>query len=152
MGFNINSQPAAQASEHGYQFEPVYPGTRQGIGATITVRGPHSEAVREHARLKLRESQTRELVARKRGKSVEPLTLDDVESNLVALAVAYTMGWDGMETQPGQPLPFSPAAAAEVYRAHPWMRDQVIEEAQDLGNFIKPSSPSSSNTPEPSSA
>jgi len=151
MTFNASATPStAQASEDGYTFEPTYPGTQQGIGANITVRGPRSQVVREHARIKLQQAQARDVAARRRGKP-EPLSLDEVEDSMIELATIYTMGWAGIESAPGQSLPFSEQAARDLYRAHPWLRDQVIEEAQELGNFIKPSKNSSSSTPAPNS-
>lgn len=140
----------AQASEAGHEFEPIYP-DGSPLGAKITVRGPRSQAVRDHAARMYAKSTARELQAKKTGKPAEPLTLAQVDESLTDLAVAYTMGWSGMETA-GQALPHSDDEARELYTAHPWLREQVINEAQDLGNFIKPACKTSTPTPAQSSA
>ena len=61
MSFDIRKVPStASASEQGHSFEPTYPGTSTGIGATLTVRGPRSQAVRDHARRQYAQAQARE--------------------------------------------------------------------------------------------
>lgn len=151
MSFDTQRPSAAQASEQGHTFEPVYPGTDTGIGASITVRGPRSPAVRDHARRQFAQAQAREQAARKLGKLPEPPELDELDASLTDMAVVYTLGWSGME-QGGQVLPFSEEAARALYTAHPWLREQIVAEAQDLGKFIRPSLPNSSSTPGPSSS
>lgn len=150
MAFDLNTTSLAHSSEQGYTFEPVFPGTGQGIGATITVRGPHSAAVRELMRRNLAESQARELQAKKRGKDAEPLTLAFMEARVTEMACTFAMGWSGFEIE-GQPVPFSAEAARNLFTAQPWIREQVIEEAQDLGNFISAASKNSSTMPAASS-
>ena len=149
MTFDTARPSARQASEQGYTFEPLYPGTDTGIGATITVRGPRSEVVREHARQQFAAAQAREQASRKHGRIAEPPELDELDQSLTDMAVVYTIGWDGME-EGGQSLPFSGDAARKLYSLHTWLREQVITEGQDLGKFIKPSSMSLLSTPGPS--
>lgn len=150
MSFDLSRIPSvATASEAGHSFEPVYPGTTQPIGATITVRGPRSAAVRDHARRKYGQAQAREQAARKIGRPSDPMQLDELEESLVELAVVYTVGWAGID-QAGAAVPFSAEAARQLYTDHPWIREQVIEQAQDLGKFIRPSAKNSSSTPPPS--
>jgi hypothetical protein len=55
-------------------------------------------------------------------------------------------------TEDGQPLPFTVEAARSLYTAHPWLREQVIAEGQDLGKFVSPSQKNSSSMPKPSSS
>lgn len=149
MSFDTRRPSAAAASEEGHAFEPVYPGSSQGIGATISVRGPRAAAVREHARRQFAQAQAREAAARKSGKPAEAPELDELDQALTDMAVVYTLGWQGMQEGEAE-LPFSEAAARTLYTAHPWLREQVIAEGQDLGKFIRPFSTSSSSTPGPS--
>lgn len=137
MSFETNRKSAAQACEDGHSFEPVFPDTDIGIGATITVRGPRSQAARELARREYARAQASELSQRKAGKPESAPELDALDDVLTDMAVAYTMDWQGMEAV-GQPLPYSEAAARTLYRQQPWLCGQVIREAQDLGNFIRP--------------
>lgn len=149
MSFDASRPSAHQASEEGHTFEPLYPGTSQGIGATLTVRGPRSAKVREHARRQFAQAQQRELAARKAGKPAEAPELDDIDQSLTDMAVAYTMGWQGIEEQ-GVPVEFSEAAAQRLYSQHTWLREQAIAEGQDLGKFVRPCSKPSTSTPAPS--
>lgn len=150
MSFKRRTTATADACETGFAFEPVYP-TGEPIGATFTVRGPQSPAVRRHQQARLELLRQRELAAKRHRKEPEPLTLDELQAALVELAVAYTIGWQGVEEDDGSAVPFDDDAARGLYRAHPWLRDQVIEQGSDLGNFIKPASSNSSSTPAPSS-
>lgn len=152
MAFKTTTPTAAAASESGHEFEPRYPGRPDGIDAFITVRGPRSPVMRAYAARSLAESQARELEAKRQRQDVQPLSLDEIDARTLDVAVQFTMGWRGFEGAGGAPLEFSEAAARKLYTDHPWIRDQVIAEAQELGNFIKPLSISSSSTPAPSSA
>ena len=151
MSFDARQPSAADACDAGHAFEPVYPGTSTGIGATFTVRGPRSPRVREHARRQFEQVQQRELAARKAGKLAEAPPLDELDASLTDMAVAYTMGWQGVEEN-GTPLPFSEDAARRLYTDHTWLREQVIAEGQDLGKFVTPSSKGFTSTPGPSSS
>lgn len=150
MSFDLSAfRPAADLSEAGHTFEPLLPGSGVGIGATITVRGPQSAAVVAHNEERYAAARRRDALARKRGREAEPVSLADVEAALVDLAVAHTAGWSGM-VDGGSPVACTPQAARSLYAAHPWLRDQVIAEGQELGNFMPKSLSSSSDTPLPS--
>lgn len=151
MHFNRKqTAPAAKASERGYTFEPRYPdGTP--IGATITVRGPESAAVRDLLRQQVREMQARETAGRRRGREAEPRSLEEMEAQAVELAVAYTVTWEGFVDDDVVLAPTETHLRA-IYTDYSWIRRQVIEEAQDLGNFTQPASASCSSTPSTSTA
>jgi len=145
-----NTPKTAAASEAGYTFEPTYPdGT--GIGATITVRGPDSEKVRALVRQQIAQASARELTAKKRGRDLEPLSLEEIEAQVVEMAVAYTVTWKGFEDG-DKTLEPTEANFRLIYTEYPWIRRQVVDEGQDLGNFVRPPSAGSSNTPGRSSA
>lgn len=145
--FDISGPSTQQACEAGHTFEPVWPGTSKGIGATITVRGPHSDAIRQHAEGAIAQARDRAMVTRG---AQQQATVEQLEQQLIDTAVAYTMGWGGI-AEAGTLITFSPEAARRFYRAQPWIREQVLEQGRDLGNFVKPCLPSSSSTSEPSS-
>lgn len=148
---NLQSiRKTSEASEAGYTFEPVYP-DGSGIEATITVRGPDSDKVRALVRQQLAQAAAREQTAKKRGRDPEPLSMDELEAQLVEMAVTYTVTWSGF-SDGDKALEPTAQNFARIYADYPWIRRQVIEQAQDLGNFVKPPSPSSSSTRVPSSA
>lgn len=150
MTFKRETARAGQAAhETGFTFEPRYP-DGSGIGAKITVRGPDSAAVRALVRRQLQVAQDRDAQARKSRRDPEPPTIEQIEAEAVDLAVAYTITWDGFEDA-GVPMEPTEANLRQIYREAPWIRRQVIAEAQDLGNFVRPPLPTSSGTPEQSS-
>ena len=148
MKFDRKNNPKlSAASEAGFTFEPVYP-NGQGIGATITVRGPESAQVRAVLRRQLAELQTRELQAKKRGKEPDAPGLEELEAQAIELAVAYTITWTGFEDG-GVPMDPTEANFRAIYADYSWIRRQVIDEAQDLGNFAQSLSKPCSPTPAP---
>lgn len=148
--FDLKSLPSVKAaSEAGHRFEPRYPGG-EPIGATITVRGPESEPVKRLVREQMAQLQQREALARKRGRDAEALTLEELRQQSIDLAVAYTIDWEGFASA-GEPMAPTEANLRAVYTDHSWLRRQVIDEAQELGNFVKPQPASCSSTPAPSS-
>jgi hypothetical protein len=148
--FDPKSLPSVKAaSEIGHTFEPRYP-FGDPIGATITVRGPESELVKRLVREQMAQLQQREALARKRGRDPEALTLEELRNQSIDLAVAYTIDWNGF-IEAGAPLQPTEANLRAVYTDHSWLRRQVIDEAQELGNFVRPQPASCSSTPAPSS-
>lgn len=151
-GFDI-ARTTAAACEGGYTFTPRFPDGTPMEGVTITVRGPRSAAVRAHAAAQYARAVERDAATRRQrnaGARAPERTLEEIDEDLTALAVAYTAAWTGFASA-GAALPCTPEAAREAWAAHPWLREQVIEEAQALGNFIRPPSASSTSTPPPSS-
>lgn len=148
--FDIAKIPSAQqASEAGYTFDAQYPdGTPAGV--RITVVGPDSEAAKAYATRRFAQMQSRAAAARRTGRDAEELGADELEQQMIELAATYTTGWAGV-LDGGQPLPCTAENARRLYRLHPWLRSQVINEAQTLGNFVRPSLASFSTTPAPSS-
>lgn len=141
--------PTATACEAGYEFEPHYPGSTQGIGAKIKVRGLYSPKVREFLRSRMLAAQTRDLEAKSRGQKPELLTLEANDQESIDLAVAYTSGWSGF-VDGDAPLECTDANLRRIYADHPWLRPQVIDHAENLGNFVGPNSAALLPTSKPS--
>lgn len=155
MSFNRQTTPSvAAASEAGYTFEPVYPGGG-GIGATITVCGPESRAARQLTRVQLKRLHDLDLAARKENRPTDHLSLvlaqdiDEAPRQKADTAAAYTLGWAGFMDGGAELAPSADNYRA-IYLDHPWIADQVIQQAQDLGNFVKPAPKPCSSTPPPS--
>lgn len=150
MTFDCSKTPPMRAaSEQGYRFELKQPPYDTPIGVYITVRGPESEQVREHLGRQIQAEAAREVRARKRGREVEPRSIDEREAEFIELAVACTMAWEGFEDA-GVPMQCTPEKARKLYTDYSWIRAQVVREALDLGNFVRSSSKSCSSTPVPS--
>lgn len=155
MSFNVKATSTAEASEAGFSFEPRYP-NGDGIGATITVCGPESRAARAQTRAQLKRLQAMEMTAKRQGQPVDHLSLvlgqdADESARLKAeTAASYTLAWTGF-TDGAADLPCTDEAKRAMFAAHPWIADQVIAQAQDLGNFVRPQLRPSLPTPQPSS-
>lgn len=149
MSFNPQSYVgSAAACEAGHTFEPSDP-FGQPIGATVTVRGPESEIVRQHLQERRDADHAAELAAAKRGRPMANYTIEQLEDRAVHLAVAYTIRWTDFVGDDGQPLAPTRENMLATYRRHSWLRAQVLAEAGELGNFIRCSSASSSSTSAP---
>lgn len=151
MSFDRKNTPKlAAASEVGHTFEPTYPdGTP--LGAEITVRGIESPVVQAIIKRNLAGQQAREAMAKKRGRDVDPLTLDEMVAMNIEMAITVTIGWKGFEDS-GVPMEATEENLRAIYTDYSWIRDQVLAEARDLGNFAKPSLKTSSRTSAPSSS
>lgn len=134
MSLDLTKTNLAEAADAGYEFEIKLPGSGEGTGAFITVRGEMSKTVKAYARQKFREFQLREQQAKRRGKQSEELTLEEAEEMAVEAAVIRVIGWRGI-TENGKEVSFSKETAEKIFTEHSWIREQVMEESNQLLNF-----------------
>lgn len=134
MSFDLSKNNFGEAAEAGYEFELKLPGTGEGTGAFITVRGDQSKTVKAYARKKYAEFKLKEQQARRRGKEPEDMTLDEAEELAVEAAIVRVISWRGID-EDGKPVPFTKENAARIFLEHPWIRDQVTEESSQILNF-----------------
>lgn len=133
MAFDIVKDDFSKAAELGYTFELKLP-TGAPSGAKLTVIGEMSKPVKEYSRKKFAEFQQKQAIAKRKGKEVEDLTLEEAEELAVESALVRLIGWEGIQEN-GKDVPFSKEKAAEVLRAHPWIRDAIMQESADITNF-----------------
>ena len=113
--------------------ELLHPITGKPLGAAVRLCGPNS--AKRKAIIADRARRIRRQVE-KTGK----LRLDDPEvefDNNVAMLAACTLGWEGIDDDDGQPLPFSVGAAEQLYHGADWLRQQVQAAFDDKELFIK---------------
>lgn len=134
MSLDLAKTNLADAADAGYEFEIKLPGSGEGTGAFITVRGEMSKTVKAYARQKFREFQLREQQAKRRGKTVDDLTLEEAEEMAVESAVVRVIGWRGI-TENGKEVAFSKENAERIFTEHSWIREQVMEESNQILNF-----------------
>lgn len=135
-GLDIAAFDTVAASNKGAEIELKHPVTMEPLGAFVTVLGKDSDIFRQAFRRKVNAKLARDAMAKKRGKDVEPPTVEDSEADGLDLLVACTTGWRGL-TDGGEPLEYSPEAARNLYTRAPWIRLQVDEAIGDLANFMK---------------
>ena len=134
MALDLAKNNLSVAADIGFEFEVKLPGSNEGTDAFITVRGEESKTVKAFGRSKFKEFQQKQTQARRRGKDVEDMTLEDAEELAVDTAVVRVMGWRGI-TDNGEEIKFSPEAAAKIFKEHSWIREQVMEESSQILNF-----------------
>ena len=80
--------------------------------------------------------QQRELVAKRRGKDPEPMSIQELEELAIQNAIDRLIGWREMY-EDGKPLEFNEANARRVLTEHAWIRQAILDESATVGNFIK---------------
>jgi hypothetical protein len=130
---NLQKTNYADVAEAGYEFELKLPGSGEGTGAFIKVRGDQSKAVRSWSRRKATEFQMKSLKGKDKDK---PMSVDEVEDFAIEQAVNRIISWRGFTEDDVNEIPFTPENAERILKENPWIREQVMEEAQELLNFL----------------
>lgn len=134
MAFDLAKHNYTEIAEVGYKFELKLPGTGEATGVFITVRGDQSKTVKAFARKKYAEFKLREQQAKRRGKDVEEMTLEEAEELSIESAVVRVIGWENI-TEDGKKVEFSKENAERVFKEYPWIKEAVMEESSQLLNF-----------------
>lgn len=134
MSFDLSKHNYTEIAEAGYEFELKLPGTGEGTGVFITVRGDQSKTVKAFARKKYAEFKLREQQAKRRGKEAEDMTLEEAEELSIESAIVRVIGWKNL-TENGKDVVFSKENAERIFKDFAWVKDQVMEEAGQLLNF-----------------
>jgi hypothetical protein len=134
MTFDLAKHNYTEIAEAGYEFELKLPGTGEGTGAFITVRGDQSKTVKAFGRKKYSEFKLREQQAKRRGKDVEDMTLEEAEELSIESAVVRIITWKNI-SENGKDVPFTKENAERILKEYPFIKDQILEEAGSLLNF-----------------
>jgi hypothetical protein len=133
--FDIAELDTTKACDRGAEMELVHPVTAEPLGIFITILGKDSTVFREHIREAVNDKLRREQIARKRGKDLEPDTVEKSEQESIELLTLCTKGWRNM-VMGGHELEFTPANVRKVYSEYPWIRKQVDEGIANLELFM----------------
>jgi len=134
MTFDLAKHNYTEIAEAGFEFELKLPGTGEGTGVFITVRGDQSKTVKAFGRKKYSEFKLREQQAKRRGKDVDDMTLEEAEELSVESAIVRVISWKNI-TENGKEVPFTKENAERIFKEYSWIKDQVMEEAGQLLNF-----------------
>lgn len=131
--FDIKKMDFAEAAELGHEFELTLP---NGVssGAYLTVIGDKSKTVKGYSRKKFQEYQMKAQIAKRKGKEVEELSLDEAEELAIEAALVRLIGWRGF-TEDGKEVKFSKEKAQEVLKQHSFVREAIMEVASDVTLF-----------------
>jgi hypothetical protein len=131
--FDLSVHDFGKIAEEGFEFEVTMPGTGAGTDAFITVRGEQSPTVKAFGRRKFNEMQMKQQAAKRRGKEYD-LDLEEAEQMSIEAAVIRILSWRGFG-EDGKELPFSKENAERILAKHSWLKEQIMENSADVGNF-----------------
>lgn len=131
---DLTKQNLAEQNEAGFEFELLYPGSQEKTGAFVKVRGVQSPTVRAFQRKKYNEFRVREQAAKRKNKE-EEITLDEAEDMAIESAINRVIGWKGI-AEGNVEVAFTKENAERILRQHSWIRDQIMEESDQLLNFL----------------
>lgn len=132
MAFDVSLQNFSKSAEIGHEFELKLP-TGAGSDAYLIVIGAQSSTVKQYSKRKFQEYQQRQQIAKRKGKE-EEISLEEAEALAVESALTRLIGWRGI-TEDGKEVKFSKDKAREILTEHSWIRDQIMEESEDVLNF-----------------
>lgn len=136
MALDLSVSNVSQWSEAGHRMELVIPGTYSGSGAFVTIRGTESKIAKTYLRKKFLEYQREELAkARNKSKQKDEVkTIEELEEENTELAITRIISWEGIIDE-GKDVPFNSDNARRILTEHSWIRDQILEESNNLANF-----------------
>ncbi len=135
MALNLSVLNVSEVSESGIDIELVHPATGEGLDAWVRVRGKDSRTVQNHARKVMNDMQKREKIAKGKNKDAD-MSIEELEMLAVERAVIRIISWRGIE-EDGQPVPFTVENATRILKDNPWIREQVLENSDDLTGFFR---------------
>jgi hypothetical protein len=135
MALNLSVLNVSEVSESGIDIELVHPATGEGLDAWVRVRGKDSRTVQNHARKVVNDMQKREKIAKGKNKDAD-MSIEELEMLAVERAVVRIISWRGIE-EDGQPVPFTVENATRILKDNPWIREQVLENSDDLTGFFR---------------
>lgn len=134
MAFDIKKTNLAEQAEAGYEFEVKLP-DGSSTDFYITVRGNLSPKVKKFSKDLFNQLQQKELQAKRKGKSDQPVDLDEAEETLVKSAVARIVTWKGLEDG-GKVVEPTQENFVRIMTELDWVRKQVLDESDNDANFI----------------
>lgn len=144
VAIDFDSLDTSAASERGFELELVHPETKAPLGVFVNVIGMESPEVKAEIRKEINRDRVKEFQAARNSKDAAPKTIEEQEAETIRLAARVCKGWrtviDG-KSEPvihwkGEKLDFTADNLSRWLTHFGWARTQVIEAANDLGNFL----------------
>lgn len=128
---DITAFDAIKESDRGYEFELKHTDGISGTGIYLTVLGKHSDEVNKWTNALINKSIKENQMAQRKGKSVEPKSLEEMREQNLEGTIIRVIGWRNVKQD------FERDLLKTVLRRNPHWVDQIIEESDNLGNFTK---------------
>lgn len=100
-------------------------------GVSLNIIGKNSDPVQQIVRKMMRKRQADELIASRKGKPVEPMSVEDMEEQGLELAVVRVTGWKGVTQE------FDKAILKTALKNNPHWVEQIVDASNDEANFTK---------------
>ena len=128
---DITSFDAVAECEGGQEFELKDKDGMTGTGITLVILGKHADTVNKWINKIVNASIREQQIAARKGKQVEPKSIDEVREQNIDGAVIRVTGWKNVKQ------PFTADLLKTQLKRNPHWVDQIIEESDNLGNFSK---------------
>lgn len=129
---DLTRNDPSKIADVGYEFNVILPDGTE-TDAKITVRGANSPAVKAFSRKVQAELKVREQAAKRKGKE-DDMNMDEAEEMLSRAAAVRVISWKGIAEE-GKEIAFSKDEAERVLLKYPFIREQVLEESNNILNF-----------------
>jgi hypothetical protein len=126
---NIEDFDAVKASEHAHKFELKSADGVTGTGVFVLVLGKNADVVQDWTSKVVNKLIRDAEYAKRRGKQVEPQSLEDIRESNIKNALVRVVGWENVQQD------YTSALMEKALRRNPHWVEQIIEESDDLGNF-----------------
>lgn len=131
--FDLSKNNPSEIAELGYEFTVALPdGTL--TEAKIKVRGINSSVVKNYSRKIINEMKIKEQAAKRRGREVEEMTIEEMEEQYAKASAVRIIDWSGIGEE-GKEIKFSKEEAERLMLKYPFIREQVMEESDNILNF-----------------
>lgn len=132
---DLKKTDIAAISEEGYKFQLLLPEVKTPLDAWITVRGANAQKVKDFAKKKFSEMQRLEVIAKRKGKDVDPMTLDEAEEMAIDSAALRVKAWEGI-CEGKVEVPCDEENIKRILKQHAWLREAILEASDNLANFL----------------
>lgn len=128
---DITSFDTVTACEKGHPFELKGADGVTGTGITLIVLGSHADIVNKWINKVTNQAIKEQHMASRKGRPVEPKSLDEIREQNIEGACVRVTGWAGVKQD------FSAELLKSALKRNPHWIDQIVEESNDLQNFTQ---------------
>ena len=134
MSFDLKKNNLADKAESGFEFEIKLPEIGTPTGMFFTIRGQKAKKVKEYSRKKFKEINDR-IKYNQKFKKDEDFTPEEAEELSVDAAVVRVISFKGV-FEDGVEVEFNESNLRRILSEHDWIREQIIQESDNIVNFI----------------
>lgn len=147
---DLSKLDSVSAANAGFEVQLYHPGTKEDLGIFIKVLGKDSDA---HEKLfQMQQGRRIDKLAKGGFRTRGSVSPQAVERDALELLAACTTSWRTVEEDKddpklehakpvllldGEEIPCTRENAVRIYKAYPWIREQVDDAVNDRANFLK---------------